>query len=104
MVLSKKKTACQLGPNKMLVDVLEHFLFSHILRIIIKIDKCFSEGWPNHQPAVTWPLDQALFAAREDAGDDDLGQLGDLPGEVRVFNLLHSMYNICIYIYICIYI
>ena len=27
-----------------------HFLFSHILGIIIPIDQYFSEGWPNHQP------------------------------------------------------
>ena len=33
-----------------LVGGLEHFLFSHILCIIIPMDYYFSEGWPNHQP------------------------------------------------------
>ena len=33
-----------------MVGGLEHFLFFHILGIIIPIDSYFSEGWPNHQP------------------------------------------------------
>ena len=35
-----------------LVGGLEHVFFSHILGIIIPIDKYFSEGGPNHQPAI----------------------------------------------------
>ena len=49
------------GSHKLLVDFtskstlklvggLEHFIFSHILGIIIPIDQYFSEGWLNHQP------------------------------------------------------
>ena len=33
-----------------LVGVSEHFLFFHILGIIIPTDSYFSEGWLNHQP------------------------------------------------------
>ena len=37
--------------RSILVGGLEHFLFSHILGIIIPIDvPIFQEGWPNHQP------------------------------------------------------
>ena len=35
-----------------LVVWLPLFEFSHILGIIIPIDQYFSEGWPNHQPAL----------------------------------------------------
>ena len=46
----------KVGTKNRLVGGLEHFLFSHILGIIIPIDSCFSERWPNHQPANhEWP-------------------------------------------------
>ena len=56
---------CNTGPNhpkKMLmrtflVGGLEHFLFFHILGIIIPMDyHIFSEGWLNHQPLLLLPF------------------------------------------------
>ena len=53
---------------------LEHFLFLHILGIIIPNDSYFSEGWLNHQPdnivkvCMIWGID-----ANQKVLGDDLG-------------------------------
>ena len=47
-----------------LVGGLEHFLFFHILGIIIPTDKSnsyFSEGWLNHQPEMNSPFQTSLI-------------------------------------------